>query len=310
MPEMDAAADEELRELRARAYGPHADIATDPAAVRRLEELESSRSAAAVRRGGRDHAAIADSGADGEAAELRVVHPSADAARESSDLLDRLGDEATWEESTARDARTDAPRQPGRLARWRTPLWAASVIMAAALAAMITYAFASIPPVSSAAGAPQIATLELTRTGAVAARVVRSGGGRRGGRVLRPDDLRDPRVGLGVGGSVVRGSLPEWRPDGGRAAGSGPRRIVVCQRADLGGVQRRIVPGDLRDADRRRCSRRADRPLPRGCRTAVRSRRRPRRGLPRQRLGLTPPHLLTPALSDLAWQACAATSFR
>ncbi|CAN7511884.1 hypothetical protein LJR186_003593 [Microbacterium foliorum] len=167
MPEMDAAADEELRELRARAYGPHADIATDPSAVRRLEELESSRSAAAVRRGGRDHAAIADSGADGEAAELRVVHPSGDAGRESSDLLDRLGDEATWEEPIARDAPTDAPRQAGRLTRWRTPLWAASVVMAAALAAMITYAFASIPPVSSAAGAPQIATLELTRTGAV-----------------------------------------------------------------------------------------------------------------------------------------------
>ena len=93
--------------------------------------------------------------------------PSGDAGRESSDLLDRLGDEATWEEPIARDAPTDAPRQAGRLTRWRTPLWAASVVMAAALAAMITYAFASIPPVSSAAGAPQIATLELTRTGAV-----------------------------------------------------------------------------------------------------------------------------------------------
>ncbi|MDR6143208.1 hypothetical protein QE375_002762 [Microbacterium foliorum] len=310
MPEMDAAADEELRELRARAYGPHADIATDPAAVRRLEELESSRSAAAVRRGGRDHAVIADSGADGEPAELRVVHPSADAARESSDLLDRLGDEATWEEPIARDAPTDAPPQAGRLTRWRTPLWAASVVMAAALAAMITYAFASIPPVSSAAGAPQIATLELTRTGAVPPGWFGAEEDVAAVEFYGLTIFATPGWVLGVGGSVVRESLPQWRPDGGRAAGGGPRRIVVCQRADLGGVQRRIVPGDLRDADRRRCSRRADRPLPRGRRIAVRSRRRPRRGLPRQRLGLTPPHLLTPALSDLAWQACAATSFR
>lgn len=167
MPEMDAAADEELRELRARAYGPHADIETDPAAVRRLQELESSRSAASGPSKPGDHAAIADSAVGGEAAELRVVHPSADASRASGDLLDRLGDESTWEEPTAPDAPSDEPERPGRLTRWRAPLWLASVVVAAALAAAITYAFASIPSVSSTAGAPQIATLELTRTEAV-----------------------------------------------------------------------------------------------------------------------------------------------
>ena len=41
MQEMDTAALEELRALRARAYGPDADIAQDPAAVRRLRELEA-----------------------------------------------------------------------------------------------------------------------------------------------------------------------------------------------------------------------------------------------------------------------------
>lgn len=164
---MDAAADRELRELRARAYGPHADIETDPAAVRRLQELESSRSAASGPSRPGDHAAIADSAAGGEAAELRVVHPSADASRAGGDPLDRLGDDSTGEETAAPDAPSGEPERPGRLTRWRVPLWGASVVVAAALAAVITYAFASIPPVSSTAGAPQIATLELTRTGAV-----------------------------------------------------------------------------------------------------------------------------------------------
>jgi hypothetical protein len=35
--------DRELRELRARAYGPHPDIQDDPQALARLEELESAR---------------------------------------------------------------------------------------------------------------------------------------------------------------------------------------------------------------------------------------------------------------------------
>ena len=32
----------ELRELRARAYGPNADIQSDPAALARLSELEAA----------------------------------------------------------------------------------------------------------------------------------------------------------------------------------------------------------------------------------------------------------------------------
>lgn len=164
---MDATADDELRELRARAYGPRADIASDPAAMRRLQELESARSAASSRRRPGDHAATADSGAGGDTAELRVVHPSADASRESGDMLDRLGDESTWEETASPDAPSEAPERPGRLARWRVPLWVASVVLTAALAAAITYAFASIPPVSSSAGAPQIDTLRLSSARAV-----------------------------------------------------------------------------------------------------------------------------------------------
>lgn len=173
MPGMDAADDAELRELRARAYGPHADIASDPAAVRRLQDLESSRSVASTgaRVGGQAAgaasvaASVAASAADSDRAELRVVHPSADASRESGDLLDRLGDESTWDAPVAPAASSGTD---GRLARWRAPLWVASVVASAALAASIAYAFAVIPPVSSSAGAPQIETLELTRSGVIA----------------------------------------------------------------------------------------------------------------------------------------------
>ena len=43
MQVMDTATLDELRALRARAYGPSADIDQDPAAVRRLHELEAGR---------------------------------------------------------------------------------------------------------------------------------------------------------------------------------------------------------------------------------------------------------------------------
>lgn len=169
---MDAAADDELRELWARAYGPRADIAGDPSAVRRLEELESSRSAASTGGAAGSQAAgaasVVASVADSERAELRVVHPSADASRESGDLLDRLHDESTWDESVAPAASHEVTGWPGHLARWRAPLWVASVAASAALAASIAYAFAVVPPVSSSAGAPQIETLELTRSGMIA----------------------------------------------------------------------------------------------------------------------------------------------
>ena len=42
-PATVSAEERELRELRARAYGPHADIQRDPAALARLTELEAAR---------------------------------------------------------------------------------------------------------------------------------------------------------------------------------------------------------------------------------------------------------------------------
>lgn len=152
---MDAAADRELRELRSRAYGPHADIASDPVALLRLQELESSRSSAQAARASRkpvadDRAAAAES------------HPRTDVDDAPADP--RVDDDAFWE---GEDPLAEGEEGAGFVTRWRGLLWVASVVASAALAAAITYTLASIPAVSASADAPQIATLELTRTGAV-----------------------------------------------------------------------------------------------------------------------------------------------
>ncbi|MFJ4999085.1 hypothetical protein ACIP5T_13090 [Microbacterium sp. NPDC088619] len=149
---MDATADDELRELRARAYGPRADIASDPAAMRRLQELESARMAAPVRR---EHARSTPEPSPAPAAE-------GDAAR--SDRGEGWDEDSLWDDEGA------APETSGRFgwtARRQALLWAASVVVTAVIAAAITYTLVSIPMFSASAQAPQIATLELTRTGAV-----------------------------------------------------------------------------------------------------------------------------------------------
>ncbi|WP_372969302.1 hypothetical protein [Microbacterium sp.] len=152
---MDAAADRELRELRARAYGPYADIASDPVAQLRLQELESSRSSAQAARASRkpvaeDRAAAAES------------HPGTDVDDASADP--HADEDSFWE---GEDPLAEGAGEAGFLTRWRGLLWVASVVASAALAAAVTYTLASIPAVSASADAPQIATLELTRTGAV-----------------------------------------------------------------------------------------------------------------------------------------------
>lgn len=176
---MDAAAEAELRELRARAYGPHADIGTDPAALRRLQELESMRAAASARRGGgsatldevSDRPGIArdrsDPSDERAVAELRVVLPAADVSRASDELIERLDDASFWDDSDAAEEQADPTDWRARFVRWRTPLWVASVVASAALTGTMTFALASIPPVSSSAGAPQIDTLSLSNAGVI-----------------------------------------------------------------------------------------------------------------------------------------------
>jgi hypothetical protein len=162
MQVMDTATLDELRALRARAYGPSADIDQDPAAARRLQELEAGRKQ------------LASPGTEARAVAADVAAPPTAAAPPASPLsAERAGDSGTHadavETSTAMDVfgvpETPAvrARRKGRTAgvpRLMRVWWALSVLAAAAVAAWATYALTSIAPVSVSSGAEQIATLE------------------------------------------------------------------------------------------------------------------------------------------------------
>jgi len=171
---LDADSERELRELRARAYGPRADIATDPIALRRLEQLEASR------------AAIPDSGVVSvDARSASVIADGRVEDRAGDELLDRLGDDSLWDHdpdaadaaSAAAAGAADAAAGPGsaehgagrpaRLGRKHTVLWVSSVVASAAVAALVTFAVISMQTVSTSSGAPQVDTLRLTPEGAI-----------------------------------------------------------------------------------------------------------------------------------------------
>lgn len=173
---MDAESERELRELRLRAYGPGADIAADPVALRRLEELEAAR------------AAIPDSGVvpgvvSVDARSASVIADGRVEDRAGDDLLDRLGDDSLWDDdpdaaaaASAADA-ADAAAGPGpaehgagrpaRLGRKHRVLWVASVVASAAAGALVMFGVTSLQSVSVSSGAPQVDTLQLTRNGSV-----------------------------------------------------------------------------------------------------------------------------------------------
>ena len=136
--------DDELERLRARAYGPDADISDDPAAMRRLAELEAQRREAPTA-----------GAADGA---------SADAATGSGDREDAAGESAPQESAVAESApaRADAARPPSRIARWLPALWALSLLVVAAVAAAMTFTTtAGLLQTVPQGDARQIATVEL-----------------------------------------------------------------------------------------------------------------------------------------------------
>lgn len=148
---MDAATLDELRTLRARAYGPSADIDDDPEAVRRLRELET--------RGDQVAAAPVEPPPAGAPAlqPVTTLEPASAPTRDG----DR-GESAEPETAPASDEPPRAgDRRAGSGASGRTwALWTLSVLAAATLGAGLTYAQLSVEPVSAASGAPQIDTLQ------------------------------------------------------------------------------------------------------------------------------------------------------
>ncbi|MFJ4038485.1 hypothetical protein ACIPVB_10405 [Microbacterium sp. NPDC090007] len=129
---MDDGVRDELERLRARAYGPDADLADDPIALERLRHLEEQ-----VRT-----AALAPDPAPPGPQPAASVDPDTAAA-----------DDPAGEDEDPR------PRRP--LVRSRRALWAWALSLAAvtAVASAATALGVSFVPVTGVAGAPQVDTL-------------------------------------------------------------------------------------------------------------------------------------------------------
>ncbi|MFB7891700.1 hypothetical protein ACFC1I_05840 [Microbacterium sp. NPDC056044] len=147
---MDAATLDELRTLRARAYGPSADIDQDPAALQRLHELEARSSAPDA-----PASEEADLVVSAEPAPIQARPGETPVPRGAEDVL--VSDEASSTEKEAAPART---RKPRRISGRSVALWTLSVVGAAALAAGLTYSLTAVSPVDATTGVTQIDTLE------------------------------------------------------------------------------------------------------------------------------------------------------
>ncbi|WP_067161316.1 hypothetical protein [Microbacterium sp. TNHR37B] len=154
--------DAELRDLRQRAYGRHADL--DDVGRRRLEELEElervarSSAPAAMRPAGADDGEPDRDDRDGdqrdgeaaEASPAPVHWPDADA-----DALP----EPSASVIEGPDLRRRLPDLRRRLIgrRW---LYAASLVLVAAVSAALTWSLSAVAPVVTSSGARQVATLQ------------------------------------------------------------------------------------------------------------------------------------------------------
>jgi hypothetical protein len=146
---MDAATDEELRRLRARAYGPAADIQQDPAAVRRLQELEALRHRRAAASPETGHVVLPSTQRD-------EVVSTTESDQERDQALSDIGLTSAATTDNSEEASVPSDQLPRR----RTGTWIIAVVAAAALAAGATAAVTWVIPVPISAGAPQVASLE------------------------------------------------------------------------------------------------------------------------------------------------------
>jgi hypothetical protein len=121
----------ELRRLQLRAYAPDGDIQDDEAALRRLDELEHLRRAAAL----------------SPATDALDLSPAVDASP---------GGDEDLESPAAAPAESHAPAR-GHRRRWWALLWAASLIVVAAVVGAT--ALSAAPRAPLAAGAHYVATL-------------------------------------------------------------------------------------------------------------------------------------------------------
>ncbi|WP_133545997.1 hypothetical protein [Microbacterium sp. BK668] len=153
---MDADATAELRRLRARAYGPGADIHDDPAAMRRLEELEERN------RPGEDDAVRPARPSDPVQARPAAAIGTEDPAdpEDPAGPEDRADPEDPTDPGDASDEPAEAPR---RFRFWVPSLWAASLLVVAVLAGVwtLTTTVAVLTPIERTGEGRQIAVLHV-----------------------------------------------------------------------------------------------------------------------------------------------------
>jgi hypothetical protein len=152
---MDSVVRDELRMLRARAYGPSPDIGDDPTALHRLHALEAEERAAHAAAGliaaGPPNARAASPGAPPPLPPLPPL-PTTAASRPAPVVV-----------AAGAPPVSAAPvRMPPRrwfLSRGLAMLWVASLVGVAAIAAGTTFAAGWIAPIAAHAPSRQIATL-------------------------------------------------------------------------------------------------------------------------------------------------------
>ncbi|WP_243076229.1 hypothetical protein [Microbacterium sp. SS28] len=141
----------ELRELQARAYGPAGDIHDDPAALRRLEELQARIAA--------DDARVARGGIEGPDAPPQVAQwsePDEEADGETTD--DAPGAAA---EVVAEAAADEASVPRSRWRGWVPWLWVASVLVAGGVAASWNLAGTALSLLPIGGGGPGAERVEV-----------------------------------------------------------------------------------------------------------------------------------------------------
>lgn len=144
---MDAEAQNELARLRARAYGPDADLAADSAAWARLSELEDLERRRRTEVPAPPPVESAPPGPAGDA-------PRPDAPSSDAPSLDVEGADDEDAAVAARPSRRPVIRRPRTL--W---LWAGSLAVVAALTSAASLAAATFLPVARTAGVAQVDTL-------------------------------------------------------------------------------------------------------------------------------------------------------
>lgn len=155
---MDTVSRDELQELRARAYGPGADIEQDAAALRRLHELETQSRAATDAAAGATAAEPPSPAPIVVRAEAPIEAPVPAPGVPTTPAAAKSSPEEPEPATTA--AADLVPPKKRRLSRGIKVLWALSVAASAAAAAAITFGLTYIAPVNVSSGAEQIATLQ------------------------------------------------------------------------------------------------------------------------------------------------------